>query len=405
MATYSHSKLACFETCPKKYFYKYIERPEVERIETIEAFLGCRVHEALEKLYRDVKMQKETSESDLIAYYNERWLKNWHENVTVVNPNYSAEHYRKVGEKCLHDYYKRYYPFDDSITLCLEEMVLFTLDEDRDYKVRGYIDRLARREDGTYEIHDYKTSLAKLPMQEALNEDRQLALYEIGIRNRFEDAEPENTELVWHYLAFDTELRSRRTKEQLEQLKNETISLINTIERAEHEQEFPAKESKLCAWCEYQAVCPMQKHTFETAKLKANEYLKEEGVVLVNKLVQLKAQAKKIEEEINKVKEALYEYAKRKDVEIVQGSDYKARIKVEKKPKLPAKHDPERALLEKVVKEHNLWEKVSELNTFRLLKLLESKTLPEHVIKQIRKFERLEEDRRIYISKAKSLFE
>jgi len=405
MPTYSHSKLACFENCPRSYFYRYIEKPEIEKVESIEAFLGCRVHEALEKLYRDVKMQKEVSESDLIAYYNERWLKNWHENVTVVNPSYSAENYRKVGEKCLRDCYKRYAPFNDAVTLCLEERVSFYLNGEGNYRMQGYIDRLARREDGTFEIHDYKTSLGRLPMQKNLDSDRQLALYEIGVHNRFEDAEPENTELVWHYLAFDTEFRRKRSRQQLEQLKKETIELIKTIEKAEEEQNFPAKESKLCMWCEYQRVCPMQKHIFETSQLKANEYLKEEGVTLVNKFVQLREQAREIEIELEKVKEALFEYAKRKGVEIIQGSDYKARVKITRRVKLPKKSDPERKDLEELVKENNLWEKVSDLNTNALLKLLENGALPEGVAEQIREFERLEEEKRIYLSKVKEMFE
>ena len=33
MATYSHSKLAAFESCPRAYKFAYIERPEVEGFE------------------------------------------------------------------------------------------------------------------------------------------------------------------------------------------------------------------------------------------------------------------------------------------------------------------------------------------------------------------------------------
>ena len=52
MRIHSHSSLGSFENCPRQYWYQYIGKPPVERVDTIEAFLGTCVHEALEKLYR-----------------------------------------------------------------------------------------------------------------------------------------------------------------------------------------------------------------------------------------------------------------------------------------------------------------------------------------------------------------
>ena len=57
----------------------------------------------------------------------------------------------------------------------------FPLDGDGRYAVRGVIDRLVRARDGALEIHDYKTG-RRLPSQDELDRDRQLALYEIGVR-------------------------------------------------------------------------------------------------------------------------------------------------------------------------------------------------------------------------------
>jgi hypothetical protein len=48
MAVYSHSRLSCFETSPRQYWYRYVAKVKVLDIETVEAFLGTRVHEALE---------------------------------------------------------------------------------------------------------------------------------------------------------------------------------------------------------------------------------------------------------------------------------------------------------------------------------------------------------------------
>jgi len=78
MPLYSHSRLATYETCPLQYKYAYVEKIELEpEVETIEIFMGHRVHEAVEKLYRDLKLSKVNVLEDLIAYYDENWGKNW----------------------------------------------------------------------------------------------------------------------------------------------------------------------------------------------------------------------------------------------------------------------------------------------------------------------------------------
>jgi putative RecB family exonuclease len=58
MTIYSHSRLSCYEQCPRKYKLQYIDRIKIEVKETIELFLGKRVHETLKKLYHDLRYQK-----------------------------------------------------------------------------------------------------------------------------------------------------------------------------------------------------------------------------------------------------------------------------------------------------------------------------------------------------------
>ncbi len=79
-------------------------------------------------------------------------------------------------------------------------MVFINLDDQGEYLLRGYIDRLDRVKDRTYEIHETSKSL---PEQSMMDEDRQLALYQIGIQKMWNDVN--RVELVWHYVAFDKE--------------------------------------------------------------------------------------------------------------------------------------------------------------------------------------------------------
>ena len=65
---FSHSRISTFEQCPLKFKFQYIDEAETEGFEGVEAFLGSRCHEALEKLYKDLKFQKILSLPELIKY-------------------------------------------------------------------------------------------------------------------------------------------------------------------------------------------------------------------------------------------------------------------------------------------------------------------------------------------------
>jgi putative RecB family exonuclease len=250
MTVYSHSRLSCYEQCPQKFKLQYIDKIQTEAEQTVEAFLGTQVHEALEKLYRDLMYQKTNSLEDLLAFFTNEWTANWNDDILIVNQQYHADNYRDMGKKYLTDYYHRYHPFDQGKTIALEENIKITLDAEGRYKLQGYIDRLTELKDGFYEIHDYKTN-SRLPLVEYLRTDRQLALYMIGVKNQYPDVK--DVHLIWHFLKFDKEIDSTRTDQELLQLKKDTISLIDTIENDEH---FEAHPGFLCDWCEYQSYCP-----------------------------------------------------------------------------------------------------------------------------------------------------
>jgi len=249
MNIYSHSKLKCYEQCPQKYKLQYIDKIRIEFKESIELFLGRRVHEALKKLYNDLRYQKENTLEDLLIFLHNQWSKNWNDSIVIVKKEYCPEDYLKMAEKCIIDYYNRYKPFNHGKTIALEERILIDLDRSQGYKLCGYIDRLTKAEDGYYEIHDWKTC-SRLSSLETIENDRQLALYSIGVKERYPDVK--NIRLVWHFLKFDREIDSTRTDEELEELKQNTIQLIGVIEAAE---EFPTHPSKLCDWCKFKFIC------------------------------------------------------------------------------------------------------------------------------------------------------
>ncbi len=398
MPVYSHSQLATYETCPQKYKLSYIDKIEVET-EGIEAFMGSRVHETLEKLYRDLKVTKLNTLEELLDFYHQSWEKNWNDLIQIVRKNYGAEDYCHLGEKCVKDYYKRYYPFDHGKTLGLEEYIYFPLEEEQGYWIRGYIDRLTLVDSSILEIHDYKTS-NRLPAQEDTHSDRQLALYQMGVAEKWQGVQ--EVRLIWHYLTFDTEIHSSRTPDQLHRLRQATLELIQKIEA---DRQFLPKEGPLCNWCDYQRFCPKRKHRIATENLPPNEYLSEEGVALVNQYVGLKEKKRMFDEEIDvelaKIEEALFAYARREELEAIFGSDHVAKIKMEKKEKYPLKGDPARRLLDELIKKAGKWMEVSDLNPWMLARVIGRGGWPPSLAKKIKEFSTVEESRSVAISPLK----
>ncbi|MBZ0170622.1 PD-(D/E)XK nuclease superfamily protein [Candidatus Methylomirabilis lanthanidiphila] len=247
---YSASRLSTYESCPLQFRYRYIDRiPRTE--ESIEAYLGSRVHEALSVLYHTVQRGGGPSLSDLLKDYHRQWGECWHNQVKIVKQDRSIDHYKEFGERCLVNYYQAHQPFNHGEVLGLECQVATSLDPDGCYKIQGYIDRLVCVGSGRYEIHDYKTS-GRLPSQGDLDVDRQLALYQLAVEERWPDAK--EIDLVWHYLAFGRELRSKRSPKALDGLKRSTIAVIDRIEA---DTEFTPIKSRLCHWCVYQNICPL----------------------------------------------------------------------------------------------------------------------------------------------------
>jgi len=104
MTTYSHSKLGTFQQCKYKYKLQYIDKIKSD-LESIEIFMGKRVHEALEKLYNDLKLQKLNTKEELLQFFEKIWDENWHDNVFIVKDEYTAKNYKEMGKKFIADYY------------------------------------------------------------------------------------------------------------------------------------------------------------------------------------------------------------------------------------------------------------------------------------------------------------
>ncbi len=353
MATYSHSKVSTFENCPYQYKLRYIDKIKVDIPTTIEAFMGDIVHQALEDLYKRVKFKKRISKESLIKFYRDLWDREYSEDILIVKEGLDAKNYKKMGEKYLIDYFERMKPFNQLTILGLETQDRMTLPDGNQWHVR--IDKLGCDNEGNYYVCDYKTN-SRMKDQEEADSDRQLALYSVWVQDKFKDAK--SVKLIWHMLAFNKDAISERTPEQLEKLQQEVIKKIKEIENA---TEFPRKQSALCNYCVYKEICPSFKHEAELESKPIKEFKQNEGVKMVDEFSEIKKLQYDLKKREDTLKSNLIEFAKQKNVDVIYGSNMKAKVAEFNKVEIE-----DREKLVEILKEKGLYETYSMLCSARL---------------------------------------
>lgn len=407
--TYSHSRLETFESCRLRFKYQYVEKVDVPRRNSIEAFLGSRAHETLESLYKNKMMRKIWSKDEFLQFYANAWEKEKSDTLHIVNKQYSEEDYYRQGYDALAKYWDHYYPFEQEKTIALEQRISLFLDDSKRYRLQGYVDRISKTENGLWQIRDYKTK-RRLPTLQEAQADRQLALYQIGLQSMWDQTD--KVELIWHYLLFDEEIKSTRGKSELERLKIDTIHLIQEVEQAVVADDFPYTESALCDWCDYFDICPAKKHLSQVRKLTPKEFKQDDGVILadsytrlLNERAKIKVELDRVEEEMAALEQDIFAFAEQLDVTKVYGSSRYLRVQTSETfapPCSTTKAGKElREQLEQLLKASKLWDAVSQLNNQRLVKLFESNELPRPMMEKLQRFLTAEVRRRIYSGKLK----
>ena len=139
MTEYSHSRISTFETCARQFKYRYVDKITVET-EGIEAFVGRRVHEILERLYHHVaRHSRPPSLAQVLDRFRKDWSHNYHDQILIVRKENPAGYYLGRGERCLENYYRSHYPFDDGETVAIEERIRLRLDREGRYRCVGAV--------------------------------------------------------------------------------------------------------------------------------------------------------------------------------------------------------------------------------------------------------------------------
>ena len=395
MATYSHSKISTFEQCKYKYKLQYIDKVKVEIPTTIEAFMGDMVHQTLEHLYKLKNFKKRVALNVLIKFYRDLWDKNYSDDILIVKAEkekLTATNYKKMGEKFITHYYERMKPFEEMTILGLETQDRMTLPDGNQWHVR--IDKLGCDSEGNYYVCDYKTN-SRMKDQEEADEDRQLALYSVWVKDKFKDAK--SVKLIWHMLAFNKDAVSERTDEQLEKLQQEVCDIIKEIEIT---TEFPTNVTPLCDYCVFKEICPSFKHQEELSKKETiEEFKKDEGVQLVDGFSEIKTKQTELKKSEEELREKLIAYAKQFGIDVVYGSNKKCSVKEFDKIVLPEGENKEKFI--QLMKDKGLYEELSMVCYPRL----NSKVVSGEIDEELKNMVDIIQDFRLSLSKRKDVEE
>jgi putative RecB family exonuclease len=244
----SPSRASDFKTCPLLYRFRSIDR--LPQRPTRAATRGTLVHAVLERLF-DLPSGERTvaAAADLLApewarlvdgapelaalFADEAELTTWLESSRALVGNYFA----------LEDP-TRLEPAER------EQLVEVVLDSG--LRLRGYVDRLDVAPTGAIRVVDYKTGAAP---REAFEGKAlfQLKFYALVLwRTRGEV--PRLLRLM--YLGDREVLDYAPDVDELRRFERTLQSLWAAIDRATTAQDFRPNPSKLCGWCDHQALCP-----------------------------------------------------------------------------------------------------------------------------------------------------
>jgi putative RecB family exonuclease len=213
-------------------------------------------------------------------------------------------------------------------------------------------------------------------------------MYSYGLKQMYPDAK--RIRQIWHYLAFNKEIVLERTEQEIKDARKKVLEVISEIEQC---REWPARLSKLCDWCEFKPLCPKWSHLYKLEDKPAEEYLEDSGVKLVNKLAEISEEIDNLKEKKEKVREALINFAKKNNVEMVFGSGVKASIRHYPRMSYPKKTDPLRGEFFATLKKIGLWDQLAIADVYELTKMINRKEIHQELVELLEKFiERKEVD-------------
>lgn len=365
----SYSALETFQICPLKFKFREIDR--IKTPQTKEAFFGSLIHEVLKILHEPSQLAIPTEE-EILKIFSEKWDTSFYEDSQEEAIAFSQ------GVKILKNYYAKNYPAKFNVVNLETRFEAPVLDQGETHIITGIIDRIDKNEDGIFEVIDYKTS-KKMPAQKFVDNNLQLAVYHLGIANRWPSIAEQNrpVKLSLYYLPHNEKLSTIKDFRYLSETKEKILSIIDKI--SADSQKFEPNPGPLCNWCQYQPYCPLFKHKFKEKELSDEETQK-----LIKEYFETKSRADQDAKRMSEIKGKINKYMDEQKIERVFADSGS----ITRSPKKAYIYDGK--ALKEILEPLGKWHEILAIDSTKLKKAIES--LPAEIKRELEKIKKLEKE-------------
>lgn len=322
----SYSAIDTYLQCPQKYKFQEIDRVSPRPPKSKEAIFGSLVHNTLKFMFERNPLYPTLDE--VVSYFREHWpgrdtflaeIKN-----DPLKRAWTEEEEKIVfedGVRMLKRFYEKNAPWNYNV-VDLESRFEVTLADEKTgetHILAGIIDRIDKLPDDSYEIIDYKTS-KRMPSQDAVHRNRQLALYSLGLQKRWPHLAAEDIKLSLYFVKHGEKLSTKATQESTVEARGELLKTINEIqERIRGNKAFEPMPSILCNWCEYRPMCPAWKHLYRNQESAIKNQVEANNAI--NEYLKWKKSQQKLEARLAQLQGEIKAYMEREGLTRVFGDE------------------------------------------------------------------------------------
>lgn len=371
----SYSSLETFETCPLKFKLQIIDK--IKTPKSKEAIFGTLIHDTL-KMFHQPSWVVPPTEDQLLKYFSQQW------NPSIFNNQSEEIAFFHQGVQILKNYYVKNCAQQFNI-IDLETSFEVSLSSDTEtHLITGKIDRIDKLADDHFEIIDYKTA-KKMPSQKMVDDNAQLAIYHLGVINRWPALKNKPIKLSLYFLKHGEKISTFRTADNINQTKEKILTAIDKIQQCISHNQFDPHPNALCNWCNYQPHCPFFRHKYRLADQPTADEQKIKS--LIDEYLELKTQSDKLADKMNEIKEIINVYCDKENAERVFGD--KGYITRSRQQRFSYDYDQLRQILEPLGK----WNDVLDIDSAKLKMVI--RVLPAEITKKIEEAKKLSREYKV----------
>lgn len=249
MIKLSVSSIDTFNSCPKKYEYRYVEKIKIDQPAHNFTEFGSCAHLILEHFHNRVTKDTPKSEyKDIMKASFKDAVTDSQFDPTILRSYVWSPNGDRPGFEYLKEIAGRYLEEIDKNGLpnVIGTEVPYEFEVADGVVVRGFIDRIDKLSDGSYKVVDYKTSKDPKYLKSF-----QLLVYAIAIKRMYPDADKISGSFVLLKHDFEEVKFDFGTMD----LENAFSTILKKANAIRNEKVWPKNQTRLCDWCEYKSMC------------------------------------------------------------------------------------------------------------------------------------------------------